>query len=161
MKISFWDILSILALLGVLVFGLLFLAIFNDPYTPLNPFKPPTLPPTLIVPTSTATVFAFPPTWTTTPPGYIDANAGTPDNSRPSSTSFLTSTLFSLSSFTPSTTPSLTSTETRTPTTTRTPTRTPTSTPYPTYTQLPTYTFVPTHTRTVTVTPTTGYPPPP
>ena len=152
MKISIWDILSILALLGVLLFTVLFLAIFNDPYSALNPFKPPTLPSTLIVPTNTPTVFAFPSTWTPTPG---EGTSNTPGGLRPTTTLLQTNTLFVLSSFTPSATPTPTPTNTATPTVTRTTTNTPTVTKYPTYTPLPTYTKIPTLTATATATSTT------
>ncbi len=65
-----WNILTILALIGVLCVGSGFLIIFINPQIGLNPFPPFTEIPTLALPTITPTV---PPlldsTWTPTPTG--------------------------------------------------------------------------------------------
>jgi hypothetical protein len=67
MKFSFWDFLTGLFLLATLaVIGVVAIIYFN-PYSSLNPFPYPTMPPTLYVPTATATPFSMPPTWTPTP----------------------------------------------------------------------------------------------
>ena len=147
MKTSIWDILSILALLGVVLLVILFASIFITPYSAL--MVAPT------EPTSTITPFTFPSTWTPTLSSLLSV---TPGGLRLTATPFQTSTLFSLSSFTPSPTRTETPTLTATPTITRTTTNTPTSTRYPTYTLQPTYTRFPTATATVTVTPPTPYP---
>lgn len=67
MKLSIWDILAITALAATLVIGIVVLAIFINPDSSINPFPVPTLPPTMAVPTSTATLVQLPPTWTPTP----------------------------------------------------------------------------------------------
>jgi len=154
MKISFWDILSILALLGVVLLVILFSTIFINPYSAFNPFKPQTQPALLVMPTKptgTNTPFVFPPTWTATFASGMPST--TTLGPRSSSTPILTSTRYVLSSFTPSPTPTVTPTQTATPTVTRTVTNTPTATRYPTYTPLPTYTRPATVTPTATTTP--------
>ncbi|MEA5077979.1 MAG: hypothetical protein VB013_05365 [Anaerolineaceae bacterium] len=84
MKLNVWDILSIIVLLAALiVFGVV-LAIFANPTSSINPFPPATLPPTIDIPTSTATSVMLPPTWT--PTVYFTP---TP---RPTSTMFPTET---------------------------------------------------------------------
>lgn len=57
-----------LAVLGAtLVVGMIVLSLFVNPYTPMNPFPPPTLPPTLGPPTPTNTPEIYlPATWTAT-----------------------------------------------------------------------------------------------
>lgn len=67
MKMSIWDILAIVLIVGALIFGIIFLAIFVNPDSSVNPFPPPTLPPTVVIPTSTATLVSLPPTWTPVP----------------------------------------------------------------------------------------------
>jgi len=62
-----WDILTILTLVGVLILACLFLFIFLNPQSGLNPF-PPQVEPTLYVPpTPTPTGRVLPPTWTPSP----------------------------------------------------------------------------------------------
>jgi len=62
-----WNILTILALLGVACVGCMFVLIFTNPYSAFNPFPPPTLPSVLVLPTSTTTSSVIlPPTWTPT-----------------------------------------------------------------------------------------------
>ncbi len=79
MKFSVWDILAIAALAGAVIFGALVLVIFINPNSSVNPFPPPTLPPTLLLPTSTATLVQLPPTWTPTPqPQFTQRPTGTP-----------------------------------------------------------------------------------
>ena len=41
-----WNILTVLVLMAVVCVGLGFGMIFLDPYSAINPFPPPTLPPT-------------------------------------------------------------------------------------------------------------------
>ena len=152
MKTSLWDLLSIVALLGIVILVIIFMTIFTDPYSAVNPFPPPTQPAALATPTNpptiTPTQFVFPATWTQTlsldqtlTPGYYLTSTLIPSG-----------TLYVLSSFTPSVTPSNTPTATLTPTPTRTETTTPTQTKYPTDTLYPTYTKLPTSTRTATST---------
>ena len=155
MKISIWDILAIFALLGAVAIFLVFVAIYNDPYMPLNPFQPPTLPAVINYPTFTPTLKKLPPTWTPTPVGFIQVTA----DIHASSTLFPSNTPFTLNTFTATatstSTPTSTPTITLTPTSTRTrtPTKVPTSTPPP-----PPDTPTPTDTLVPTATATTGYP---
>ncbi len=91
-----WNILTVLVLMAVVCVGLGFGMIFLDPYSAINPFPPPTLPPTLAFPTVTPTPLGvLPPTWTPLPTEEPTAT-NTP---RPTSTPFPTETPFSL--FTP------------------------------------------------------------
>lgn len=62
-----WNILTGLLLLGTLIFGLVFLAIFINPQSGLNPLPPTTMP--ALVPTDTPSPTpkpVLPPTWTPT-----------------------------------------------------------------------------------------------
>ncbi len=72
----FWNVLTLLVLLGTGVLIVVFILIYTNPYLPLNPY-PPHLPvaqvqtiiPTLAdtaSPTITLTLMVFPPTWTPT-----------------------------------------------------------------------------------------------
>jgi hypothetical protein len=61
------NCLTLVVLGATLVVGLIVLALFVNPYNPMNPFPPPTLPPTLGPPTPTNTPEIYlPPTWTAT-----------------------------------------------------------------------------------------------
>jgi hypothetical protein len=94
-----WNILTVLILLLTICVGLGFLMIFINPASAFNPFPPPTIPPTLGLPTITPTPFSvLPATWT---PGPTQEPTVT-DTPRPTSTSFATETPFSL--FTPTAT---------------------------------------------------------
>lgn len=66
MKLSIWDILSIVVLVAALIVLGVVMAIFANPTSSVNPFPPATLPPTIDIPTSTATLVSLPPTWTPT-----------------------------------------------------------------------------------------------
>jgi len=61
-----WNIFTILLI--VLMVGLcsVFYLIFSNPESALNPAPPPTMPVLIVLPTSTATQRALPPTWTPT-----------------------------------------------------------------------------------------------
>ncbi|MDZ4159506.1 MAG: NBR1-Ig-like domain-containing protein [Anaerolineaceae bacterium] len=126
MKRSVWDILAFMILIAMIMFGVIFLQIFINPQSAINPFPPPTLPPTVGIPTQTPTSRSLPPTWTVTPGGD---NPGT--TLKPTSTLLPSATSFRLPTFTP--------TVTATPTATRTPkpTRTPTVTNTPPHTRTP------------------------
>ncbi len=63
---AFWDILSILTLVGILALGLIFTLIYLNPYIGFNPFPPPAAVPTLFIPTGTPTQKVLPGTWTPT-----------------------------------------------------------------------------------------------
>jgi hypothetical protein len=61
------NCLTLVVLGATLVVGLIVLSLFINPQTPMNPFPPPTLPPTLGPPTPTNTPEIYlPPTWTAT-----------------------------------------------------------------------------------------------
>jgi hypothetical protein len=73
----FWNVLTILVLMGIFFIVVLFYLIYTNPYISLNPFPPPRLSvnqvlatSTLVFTTETATVTStkiiFPPTWTPT-----------------------------------------------------------------------------------------------
>lgn len=97
------NCLTILTLMGsTLVVGVFFL-IYLNPYLPLNPFPPPTLPPTAFIPSPTATIHLdLPPTWTPTFT-VLPTDTFTP---APTATLPPTATLFTL--LTPSDTPTST-----------------------------------------------------
>ena len=62
-----WNILTILALIGVLCVGMAFLMIYINPQIGINPFPPATEIPTIALPTFTSTVPpVLDPTWTPT-----------------------------------------------------------------------------------------------
>jgi len=67
MKMSIWDILTIVLIAAALIIGAVFLVIFVNPDSSVNPFPLPTLPPTVVIPTATATLVSLPPTWTPVP----------------------------------------------------------------------------------------------
>jgi hypothetical protein len=91
-----WNTLTVVVLLTVVCVAAGFLMIFIDPYSAFNPFPPPTLPPTLALPTATPTPRSvLPPTWTPEPTQEPTAT-NTP---RATSTPIPTETPFSL--FTP------------------------------------------------------------
>lgn len=94
-----WNTLTILVLLTVFCVVVGFLIIFIDPASGYNPFPPPTLPPTIALPTITPTPrTVLPATWT---PGPTDEPTTT-SSPRPTSTELPTETPFSL--FTPTNT---------------------------------------------------------
>lgn len=62
-----WNLMTILALLGILMVIVITLLIYSNPGTGLNPFPPPSLPAAIDVPTSTPTPRLLPPTWTPVP----------------------------------------------------------------------------------------------
>jgi hypothetical protein len=63
-----WNILAIVMLVSAVCLGGIYMMIFINPYSGLNPFPPPTMP--VLVPTATPTPTMralLPPTWTPTP----------------------------------------------------------------------------------------------
>ena len=122
MKNSIWDMLTILALIGCIVLVFVFLSVYNNPGSSLNPFQPPAAPPTVQVPTSTTTLRKFPEQWTPTEGGQVFIPSSTLP---PTTTGFLLPT--ATNTATPTRTPTLTPTRTRTPTVTNTPNRTATA----------------------------------
>ncbi|MBI9043170.1 MAG: hypothetical protein JEZ06_01720 [Anaerolineaceae bacterium] len=131
MKTNVWDFLSILTLLFTGGIILIVTVIFINPYTSINPFKPPTPVPTMFLPSQTPTLRQLPPTWT---PGI----GGNQDDGSLKSSSTPVPSGTSVSLPTPTITPTFTSTPTDTPTVTNT----------PTITNTPTKTLVPTKTKT-------------
>lgn len=61
-----WNILTVVVLLGICCLAYTFLTIFNNPYSPLNPFPPVPLPTSYQTSTPTFTVIPLQPTWTFT-----------------------------------------------------------------------------------------------
>lgn len=125
MRLTLWDILAIIVVVALVLVGVIFVQIFLDPFSSVNPFPPETLPAPIQLPTSTNTPRVLPATWTPTP------MMGNISTLRPSSTLPPTSTGFILPTATNTPTP------TSTPTNTPTITRTPTNTPVPTKTNTP------------------------
>jgi len=97
------NCLTILILMGATISVGVFFLIYLNPYLPLNPFPPPTLPATAFIPSPTATVHLnLPATWTPTFT-LLPTDTHTPE---PTATDFPTATLFTL--LTPSHTPTST-----------------------------------------------------
>src|SRR5512133_2054753 len=100
MKLSFWDILASMVMLGGLALATIFINIFINPYSFINPFPPPTPVASLQVPTLTPSQRALPDVWTPT--------VGTPENTplpgtyQANGTPTVTGTKFVLPSYTPS-----------------------------------------------------------
>jgi hypothetical protein len=105
MKLTIWDILAMITLFAVVVIGILFLLIFANPYSAVNPFPPPTVPPTLALPSLTHTPRSLPATWTPTPGGpEVQAPVTVPSDNTglvATSTPMPTATGFTLPTFTP------------------------------------------------------------
>jgi hypothetical protein len=76
-----WNVLTILLLVTILCILSIFLLIYVDPNTSINPFPPPTLIPTIALPTETITPrFTLIPSWTPTQgaPGMVSNLQATP-----------------------------------------------------------------------------------
>ncbi len=102
MKNGTWNILAVLALLAIVALALVFLNIYNNPNSAINPFPPPTLPANVVIPSSTATPILLPATWTPTPPApTIPQGSATPVPS-PTNFKLITDTLTPAPSETPS-----------------------------------------------------------
>lgn len=147
MKFAFWDLLTILALVMTAGAGAVFAEVFINPNSALNPFPPPTLPPTVAIPSATPTYRSLPATWT---PGAAQEDEPA---LQPSSTPLTLTPYQMVHTFTSTVTETPTHTVTATITLTRTKTPLPseTLTPKPSKTNTP----QPTRTRTTTPTPTT------
>ncbi|GAP14040.1 hypothetical protein LARV_01800 [Longilinea arvoryzae] len=61
-----WNVLTLAMVAAIVIVGILFLAVFVNPNSALNPFPPVTLPGVIIIPTETPGRPTFPPTWTAT-----------------------------------------------------------------------------------------------
>ncbi len=125
MKLSIWDILSIILLIATGVVLIVVFNIYANPYGGLNPFPPPTLPASLVLPTYTNTPLRLPATWTPGPSGPANTAEATQPGVRATWTLLPTPTGFQVATWTP------TFTMTYTPTNTFTPTNTRTATPIP------------------------------
>jgi hypothetical protein len=103
MKLSFWDILASMVMLVGLALATIFINIFINPYSFINPFPPPTPVASLKVPTLTPSQRSLPDLWTATPetPGVPSITGG------PTQTMTITGTHLVL--------PTKTATRTRTP----------------------------------------------
>ena len=100
-----WNILTVIVLIMTACVAVVYLNILINPYSTINPFKPPTLPPTYTVPSVTPTSRnELPPTWTPAPTQEPTATS-TP---RPTSTPLPSPTPINLE-------PSITPTEGPTP----------------------------------------------
>jgi len=94
-----WNVLTILVLLSVLCVAGVFLALFINPNTPMNPFPPAVMPTGIALPSATPTPrIMLPPTWTASPT-LVPSETPTPE---PTLTPLPSETLFSL--FTPTAT---------------------------------------------------------
>jgi hypothetical protein len=131
MKFSVWDALTILALLGLFIVGIIVFTIFANPTSGLNPFPPPTQPEAIVLPSQTPTLVAMPSTWTPVSYGSITPPVG---EAALSGTPTLTTTLYVVSSGTPTATITPTGTITPIGSITPTPTDTITGTLSPTAT---------------------------
>lgn len=122
MKDTLWNLLTGLVMIGTLLVLVLFMVVFSNPQTFLNPLPPPDLPEVLVLPTATATLRSLP--TVATPEELIElaTESGPSATPRPSSTPLPTNTSFVL--------PTSTITLTPTPTETETPTASPTSSAY-------------------------------
>ncbi len=111
MKLSFWDILASMIMLAGLAMATIFINIFANPYSFINPFPPPTPISTLDVPTLTPSLRSLPDLWTATPetPGVPSI---TP--SLQTSTVTVTGTFLVLPTGTSTTTPTKSQTPTKT-----------------------------------------------
>lgn len=150
--ITVWDILTILVLLVAVGLIIVFAQIFINPQVAYNPLPPPTMVPTVGIPTSTPTLKSLPPTWT--PPADKGFNAtleATRATLRPSQTGPPSATVLVLSTYT--------NTPANIPTIANSPTAadTPAITPLPTNTALPTNTPLPANAASPTNTPLPTY----
>ncbi len=66
-KLTIWDIFTVLALISAVGLLIVFTQIFINPQVAFNPLPPPTIIPTLGIPTSTPTLKSLPSTWTPPP----------------------------------------------------------------------------------------------
>ncbi len=111
MKLSFWDILASMVMLAGLAMATIFINIFANPYSFINPFPPPTPISTLDVPTLTPSQRSLPDLWTATPetPGVPS-----PTEVMQTSTVTITGTVLVLPTGTSTSTPTKSPTPTKT-----------------------------------------------
>jgi len=67
-KDLFWNIMTTMVLLAIVVVMAVYLTIFQNPHIAFNPLPPPGLPTGVVLPSPTSTVRSLPPTWTATVP---------------------------------------------------------------------------------------------
>lgn len=130
MKLSFWDILASMVMLGGLALATIFINIFINPYSFINPFPPPTPVASLQVPTLTPSQRSLPELWTATP-----ETPGVPSVTRVNETVTITVTGTRLVLPTGTATSTRTKTPTPSKSITNTPNRTLTSIAYKTPTK--------------------------
>ena len=106
-----WNVLTIVVLIAALCLVGAFMSIFDNPFSSLNPFPPPTPPTPYLSPTPTWTPRTLPPTWTPTAT-LSPSETPTP---RPSFTPIPTNTGFVVPLPTSRYTPTKTRTPTRSP----------------------------------------------
>ncbi len=70
-----WNLATVFVLAFIPMIVAIFLVIFFEPQSSLNPLPPPTLPARLVLPTATATPLSLPPTWT---PTFTATTSATP-----------------------------------------------------------------------------------
>lgn len=112
MKSTVLNILTILALLAIMIFCVVFALIFINPRTPINPLPPDELPEVLVLPTATATLRQLPSL--DVPTIEVVFTSTQESTLRPSSTPLPTFTSFVLPTATITLTPTRTPTETPT-----------------------------------------------
>jgi len=66
LRSSFWNLLSFLVIVAGFIITGVFAYLFNNPYSVLNPFPPPTVVPLAMLPTLTSSPQALPDLWTET-----------------------------------------------------------------------------------------------
>jgi hypothetical protein len=155
-NITLWDIMTGLVLLAMLGLLIVFAQIFINPQIAFNPLPPPTMIPTVDIPTSTATLRSLPPTWT--PEQVKNAQAtleATRSTLRPSQTAppSATAPLIPIYTFTAETNPTIAKTAA--------PPLAPTSPPQPTHTTISTGIAAPTQPAEPTSPPRPDNPPAP
>jgi hypothetical protein len=100
-----WNLLTVLILVGAVCVLSLFLMIFINPQSALNPFPPPTVPVLMVLPTASPTsANQLPPTWT---PTSVQLPTETP-TPEPTNTPTVTATFYVLPSPTITPTPTAT-----------------------------------------------------
>ena len=106
MKLSIWDVLTGITLLGIIILVGAFVMIMINPNVPFNPLAPRVAGaertiPTIALPSATITLNALPPTWTPVPQATVTL-AGKQSTLRATSTLIPTATKVILPTFTPS-----------------------------------------------------------
>ncbi len=82
MKVSFWDILSTILIAAGLVMASVFIILYKNPDSTINPFPPPTLAEVSLLPGMTATSVSLPEIWTPVPETEESAPPSDQENER-------------------------------------------------------------------------------